>query len=395
MHEKLGGRPVKPVPHLMIVTVMMPQGTTGVQTHFNAIAQYAESQGLRVSIIEPHQFNRLIRKIPGAINRLLNRINLELAVLVNRVFIHRFLKSLLKDALTAAQDESVIVYAQDPLSAKVALDLRREGFKFRLVGVVHFNISEALEYVEKGIAEENGKLWHSLMVNEHNVLSRLDQIVFVSNFMQQIVGTRLPDLASVPQAVISNFLVLSGNSALNKAHVPGDMIAIGTLEARKNQGFLLRVLAECNAMGKRYSLTVVGDGPDRATLVEQVAKLDLSGQVHFLGYQPDAARLIPGHKVFVHASRMESQGIVLLEALRAAVPVLAAPVGGIPEVFNDGDEGNYLNLADPHDAAEKLISILEDQHKWQCMSICARETYTSRFHPDLLGKRWINTLLGT
>jgi len=386
---------VKPAQHLMIATVMMPQGTTGVQTHFNAIKQYAAAQGLRVSIVEPHQFNRWIRKIPGAINRLLNRINLEWAVLVNRVFARRFLKSLLRGALIAAQDESVVIYAQDPLSAKAALDLRHEGFRFRLVGVIHFNISEALEYVEKGIALENGKLWQSLMVNERNVLPRLDQIVFVSGFMQQVVGTRLPELANVPQTVISNFPAWSGSSTLKVADVSGDMIAIGTLEPRKNQGFLLRVLAECNAMGKRYSLTVAGDGPDRTVLELQAASLGLAGQVSFLGYQHDAARLIPGHKVLVHASRMENQGIVLLEALRAAVPVFAAPVGGIPEVFEDGQEGHYLNLDDPRDAAEKLISIFEDMLKWQRMSLRAQDTYTSRFHPDILGRQWINTLLGT
>jgi glycosyltransferase involved in cell wall biosynthesis len=328
------------------------------------------------------------------IGRFLNRISIEWAVLVNRVVAHRFLKSLLRDAIVGAKHESMVVYAQDPLSAKVALDLRREGFRFRLVSVVHFNISEALEYVEKGIAERNGKLWHNLMVNESNVLPKLDQIIFVSGFMQQIVCARLPELAGVPQVVVSNFIVSPKSNSGSGSDVSGDMIAIGTLEARKNQSFLLRVLAECNAIGKRYNLTVAGDGPDRADLEKQAANLGLTGQVHFLGYQPDAARLISGHKVFVHASRMESQGIVLLEALRAAVPVFAAPVGGIPEIFSDGQEGHYLNLDDSRDAAEKLISILEDQQKWQCMSQCALETYANRFDTELLGKRWINILLG-
>ncbi len=385
---------MKPQPHLMIVTVMMLHGTTGVQTHFNAIAQYAKAHELRVSIVEPHQINFWLRKIHGVVGRLLNRVNREWGVLFNRFVSHRFLKSLLRNALIKSQDNSIVIYAQDPLSAKVAIDLRKEGFQFRLVSVIHFNISEALEYVEKGIAKENGKLWRSLMANERKVLPKLDQVVFVSYFMQQVVGARLPGLTGVPQTVISNFILSLKDNSVSSIDVSGDMIAIGTLEARKNQAFLLRLLAECNAMGKRYNLTVVGDGPDRAALEQQVANLGLTGQVKFLGYQPDAASLIPGHKAFVHASRMESQGIVLLEALRAAVPVFAAPVGGIPEVFDDGQEGSYLNLDDPRDAARKIISILDDQQKWQYMSLCAQKTYTNRFHPDLLGKRWINTLLG-
>jgi glycosyltransferase involved in cell wall biosynthesis len=378
----------------MIVTVMMSRGTTGVQTHFNAIADYAAEQGLRASIVEPHQANRWLRKIHGVVGRLINRINLEQGVLLDRFVAYQFLKSLLRSALNAAQDEPMVVYAQDPLSAKAALDLRREGFKFRLVGVIHYNISEAEEYVEKGIVKMSGSLWRNLMRNEQKVLPKLDQVIFVSAFMQQVVGARLPELGSVPQTVISNFLTSSQIYTESKSDTAGDMIAIGTLEARKNQGFLLRVLAECNALGKRYQLTVVGDGPDRVTLEQQTISLGLTQQVRFLGYQANASRLIPGHRVFVHASRMESQGIVLLEALRAAVPLLAAPVGGIPEVFADGQEGHYLNLDDPRDAALKLITILEDPYQWQCMSHCARETYITRFHPDRLGKRWINTLLG-
>lgn len=385
---------MKSPPHLLIVTMMMPRGATGVQTHFNAIMQYAAAQGLRASIVEPHQADSRLRKIHGVTGRALNRINPEWAVLLNRFAAHRFLLSLLRRALGAVRNERVIVYAQDPLSARIALDLRREGFRFRLVGAVHFNLSEAQEYVEKGIAEENGRLWRSLMANERDVLPRLDQIVFVSGFMQRTVGARLPELADVPQTVLSNFPSSTGDVAPDTASAPGDLIAIGTLETRKNQGFLLRVLEQCNAMGKHYSLTLIGDGPDRAALADQASKLGLSGQVRFLGYQPDAARLIPGHKAFVHAARMESQGIVLLEALRAAVPVFAAPVGGIPEVFDDGREGCYLNLDDPRDAAEKLVSILEDPHKWQRMSACAREAYLNRFHPGKLGRKWMHTLVG-
>jgi glycosyltransferase involved in cell wall biosynthesis len=378
----------------MILTLMMPQGTTGVQTHFNAIAQYATTQDLRVSIVEPHQANRWLRKIHGVIGRIFNRFNEELGTMVNRFVAHWFLKSLLRDAFIKAKGEPVVVYAQDLLSAKAALDLRHEGFQFRLVGVIHFNISEAQEYVEKGIGKENGKLWQSLMSNERNVLPKLDEIVFVSDYMQKVVSARRPEIATVSQTVISNFLTSPKINGLTIAEGGGDLIAIGTLEARKNQGFLLRMLLVCNTMGKRYKLTLVGDGPDRAALEKLAANLGLTGQVNFLGYQSDAARLIPFHKVFVHASKMESQGIVLLEALRAAVPVFAAPVGGIPEVFKDGQEGCYFNLANPRESAEKLIAILEDQQKWQDMSQCAQQTYVSRFHPDLLGKRWTNTLLG-
>jgi glycosyltransferase involved in cell wall biosynthesis len=381
--------------HLIILTLMLPKGTTGVQTHFNAIADYARAGGLKVSVICPHQYNRWIRKVPGAIGLFLNLISRETAVQVDRFFCRILLRSLLNKVLVDAQvgDEMAVVYAQDPWSARVALDLRQEGYRFRLVGVVHFNISEAQEYAEKGIASKYGWLWRSLQANERVVLPKLDQVIFVSGFMQHVVSARLPELSYVPQAVISNFPLSIESVGEGTDTAPSDIIAIGTLEPRKNQRFLLDILAECRAMGKRYNLTLVGDGPDRSFLEHEAERLGLSDQVRFFGYQPAAARFISGCRAFVHCSKMESQGIVLIEALRSAVPVFAAPVGGIPEVFEDGGEGHYLDLNDPHDAALKLVSVLENRHKWQRMSARAYETFSSRFHPDVLGPHWINTLI--
>ena len=59
---------MKPLPHLMILTQMGPTGWCGVQTHFNAIAQYAEEQGLKVSLVHQYQFNKLARRLPALIN---------------------------------------------------------------------------------------------------------------------------------------------------------------------------------------------------------------------------------------------------------------------------------------------------------------------------------------
>lgn len=381
---------------LIILTLMMPTGWTGVQTHFNAIAEYATEHGLVTSIINPYQFPRWARRISGAIGKILTRVNREWAVLVNRFFFRVYLRRLLARALAlAARDnEEVLIYAQDPLSARAALDLRQQGYRFRLVGVIHFNVSEAQEFVDKGIAAMDGRLCRSLIANEQFVLPRLDQIIFVSRFMQQRVAERLPQIAAVPQEVIPNFPLLPERENDSGASLQGDLIAIGTLEPRKNQRFLLQVLAQCNAVGKRYRLTLAGDGPDRAMLEQESRRLGLESQIRFLGHTPNAAALIALHKILIHPARMENLPITLLEGLGARTPVFAAPVGGIPEVIEDGREGHYLDLDNPHDAARKLISVLEDPSEWLRMSANAQAAYAGRFHPDVLGPRWIMTLVG-
>jgi len=380
---------------LFIITLMMPKGPTGVQTHFNAIADYAHN--IQVNIINPFQFNSIVRKFSGAIGRLLSFFNLELAVLIDRIFSYIYLCALLKKELISADQrgDDVVIYSQDPLSASAALKLRKLGFVFRLVNVVHFNISESSEFVEKGIAVSGGMLCRSLAAKEKKTLTKLDHIIFVSAFMQQVVCSRLPELAKVPQSVIWNFPIsLQQENNNNIESIQSDIISIGTLEPRKNQAFLLRTLAECNVMGKRYTLNIIGDGPDRKMLENQAFMLGLEKQVRFLGYQPEAARFIRGSKVFLHSAKMENLPVALLEALRAAVPVFAAPVGGISEIFDDGEGGCYLHLSDPCDAALKITSLLENNEKWEQMSGNAYATFEGRFHQDVLGPKWISTIMG-
>ena len=211
--------------------------------------------------------------------------------------------------------------------------------------------------------------------------------------MQRTFNNRLQNITSTPQLVIPNFPALPRSDAENYSLVSGDIIAIGTLEPRKNQSFILHVLAECKALGKNYTLTIVGDGPDRANLEILSVELGIAEQVKFLGFKKEASQYIRDHRVLVHAAHMENLPIVLTEAMSYKRPILAAPVGGIPEVLTDGKEGYYWDLENAHHSAEILISILENSQKWQLMSEMAGNTFATRFHPNIVGRRWMNALL--
>jgi glycosyltransferase involved in cell wall biosynthesis len=364
-----------------------------VETHFNQIIQLANRFGVEAMLVSAQDAKTFWRRIKSLVVRGLDRLSVERAIMWDRGADAAHLEHLLRQTLKRLTGHPVTIYAQDPLSTQVALAVRKER-SCRVVAVVHFNISEASEAVIRGWTAAGRPLWRTLMQTERQVLPRVDQLIFVSDFMRRVVNERIPELANLPQSVISNFVSLDGDKVDSGIDLSADMIAIGTLEPRKNQGFLLRVLSECNARGKRYTLTIVGDGQDRQRLQDLASELGVSNQVRFLGFQPNAARLIPRHRLLVHASQMENLSIVLIEALAYKRPILAPPVGGMPEVFTNGQEGFYWNLDDPRTAADRLVSVLDDREKWQRMSDRAWETFVSRFHPDVLGKRWMEALLG-
>jgi glycosyltransferase involved in cell wall biosynthesis len=261
-----------------------------------------------------------------------------------------------------------------------------------VVAVIHYNVSVAEELFLKGEARLNGPVWRFVARTEQQTLPHVDQLVFVSEFMRGVILERLPAVARVPHAVIPNFAsqVRAGD---NQPDITGDMISIGTLEPRKNQEFLLRVLAKANSLGCRYTLTLVGNGPDQAKLMALAKELGLENQVDFAGFRKNAAALIPQHRILVHAARMENMPISLIEALAAGRPILAPAVGGIREIFSDAVEGYYWPLDDTDTAAALLIDVLRNADTYRQFSQAALVRYRTKFDCNTLVSRWLATIL--
>ncbi len=74
------------------------------------------------------------------------------------------------------------------------------------------------------------------------------------------------------------------------------------------------------------------------------------------------------------------------------LPILAAPVGGVPEVFTDGKEGFYWPLDDIEAAADKLGELLENKALYTDMSQNARSRFVQKFSKQALANKWLDEL---
>jgi glycosyltransferase involved in cell wall biosynthesis len=111
---------------------------------------------------------------------------------------------------------------------------------------------------------------------------------------------------------------------------------IGRVAHEKNIGFLLRTFAAVRAQVPQALLVIAGEGPARVNLRSQAAALGLAGQVHFAGYLDRSTELLDCYAaadVFVFASRTETQGLVLLEAMAQGVPVVSTAELGTRSVL--------------------------------------------------------------
>jgi len=357
---------------------MRASGDTGVQTHFRTFVEWLESKGHQAAIVTPFNAPRMLVYPVFAVRRIIDRLNGPASVWWYRYWHTVFLEFALRQRLASGKD--CVVYAQCPLSADAALRARQND-RQKVVLVVHFNVSQADEWVGKGKIREGGALYRSIRKFETDVLPRLDGLVFVSDFMRREVMARMPATMHVPYRIVPNFLPDPGlRSESAKPEI--DLVCIGTLEPRKNQRYALEIIAEACRLGQALHLTIVGDGPDRAMLEKYASATNIEKQVRFIGFVSDAAALMPAHRACLHVSRMESFGIVLIEAMARGLPVFAPAAGGMPEVFDDGVEGRLIPLDDALSAARVILEWLGNEKLLLASCAAARHRFLECYEAD-------------
>ncbi len=137
---------------------------------------------------------------------------------------------------------------------------------------------------------------------------------------------------------------------------------VGRLAHEKNIGFLLEAAARLAPELPGFVFVVAGEGPARGALERQVAALGLTGTVRFVGYL-DRTRALPdcyaAADAFVFASRTETQGLVLVEAMAAGLPVVALAEMGTRDILA-GCPAARVSAASPEAFARALLEVLGD-----------------------------------
>lgn len=110
------------------------------------------------------------------------------------------------------------------------------------------------------------------------------------------------------------------------------------------------------------TLVFAGDGPDLGILQNKVKEYGLENKVEFLGYVrgDKKGKLLINSDIFVLPTYTEGCPRSLLEAMAAGLPVVTCPVGGIPDIFKDGENGIFLSEISPEMIAHAIRHLLEE-----------------------------------
>jgi phosphatidylinositol alpha-1,6-mannosyltransferase len=178
------------------------------------------------------------------------------------------------------------------------------------------------------------------------------------------------------------------------------VLSAARLVERKGMDTLIRAVAILKKRGRRISLAIAGDGPDRKRLDDLALTEGVEEQVRFLGAvgQSELQALLAACEVFVLAPRsigpdVEGFGIVYLEAGLLGRPVVGSRTGGVPEAVLDGRTGLLVTPDDPTALADAIQKLMDDPELASRLGFEGRKRAEHEFDPALQFKSLTDLLL--
>jgi glycosyltransferase involved in cell wall biosynthesis len=212
--------------------------------------------------------------------------------------------------------------------------------------------------------------------------SRADAVIVPSAYLARLVvawGVDPARLRVIYNGVQSPSPGPSPAEVRARLGVPTEVALIVTaarLTPWKRVDALVRSLASLLTSGRCARLAVLGDGEEAGRLLELSRALGVTGAVRFVGAVPqtEVAGYLRAADVFALPSSYEGFSHVLLEAMVAGAPVVAAAVGGNPELIVSGDNGLLIPPGDDHALTEALARLVDEPDLRERLRDGARHT---------------------
>lgn len=273
-------------------------------------------------------------------------------------------------AVHAAAADCDAIHIQTPFVAHYAglAAARRHGLP--VLATYHTLFEEYVEHYAPWLPA--GWLRRQARALSRRQCNGLDAVVVPSRAMRDRLltyGVQRP-LHVLPTGIPLGQFAAGDGAAFRAAHgiAPTRPVAlfVGRVAHEKNIGFLFEALQHAHRLQPQILLVVAGEGPAMPELQARVAALGLTDSVRFIGYL-DRRSALPAcyaaADAFVFASRTETQGLVLLEAMAAGLPVVALSAMGTADILDDG-RGCLTPPDDPQAFGEALGHLLAYPGAW-------------------------------
>ena len=190
----------------------------------------------------------------------------------------------------------------------------------------------------------------------------------------------------------SSFAKVDGEHFRISHDIPLDqpmLLFVGRVAHEKNINFLLEMHVKLLKNHPNTLLVITGEGPAEESIKQSIDKLGITNKVRMIGYLDRSHELIACYKaadIFVFASKSETQGLVLLEAMAQGTAVVALAELGTKSILIEG-EGVLIAKDDIHDFADKVSVLLSDARKRQMIGERGRQYAQEKWGAGVLAKK--------
>jgi 1,2-diacylglycerol 3-alpha-glucosyltransferase len=261
-----------------------------------------------------------------------------------------------------------VVHVHTPFIAHYAGTRFARGAGIPCIATYHTFFEEYLHHYVPALPRGIGRFVARSFTRSQCV--RMQALIAPSEPMREVLvrdyGLTTP-VHVVPTGLAADrFVPGDGTRFRASAGIPPDrpvVSYIGRVAHEKNVEFLLRVFLKVREGSPRAMLLIAGEGPAREALRQRVAAEGLTQEVCFAGYLDRHGALLDCYaaaNVFIFASRTETQGLVLLEAMAQGVPVVSTAVLGTRSILKPGC-GAIIVEEDLDAFAAAVVRVLEDE----------------------------------
>ena len=183
-------------------------------------------------------------------------------------------------------------------------------------------------------------------------------------------------------------------------HQGGTILYVGRLTTTKGVDDLIRAFKLVQQKRPDTRLVIVGDGPERANLMQMAAESGVGSKIEFTGtltgsslqdeYEKGSVVVLPSKYIKGEASS-ETLGLTLIEASMHSKPLVGTSHGGIPEIVKDGQNGFLVPENNPQALADALVRLVSDERLLQQMGAEALRIARTRFTWDAATERLLQS----
>jgi glycosyltransferase involved in cell wall biosynthesis len=221
----------------------------------------------------------------------------------------------------------------------------------------------------------------------HKVWKDAGGVVANSQGLKELAASfdKKVDIDIVPNGVDVRRFVLNNNRDWDKPR----LLWVGRLVYQKGLDIFFNALGELSFLP--WTLTLVGDGPQRYDLEQIASKREIADRIEFLGWLPreELPRHYKDSNLFVFPSRHEGMPNSVLEAMASGLPVIASNIAGNEELVIPGKTGLLVPPGDTNALKDALLELLSDPVRRKQLGTAARERVENHYTWDQVARKYL------